>query len=357
MVDFSPLIKIFSLTSLGFFVAFLTTPLLTNFLYNNKFGKQIRSDGTTPVYSGLHERKRGTPTMGGVLIWATTLLLTLLFWFLDRVLHLSNLTSGFGGFQVFHDLNFLTRSETWVPLAAFVGASLVGLVDDFLDARSMGYKGRGMRFRFKVVLYAIVAAIGAFWFHYKLGYDSIHFPFFGDLYLGFLYLPFFILVVVGTSFAVNQTDGLDGLAGGTLIVSFISYAVISYVRGDYNITALTAAVIGSLLAFLWFNIYPARFFMGDTGSMGMGVLLAILAFLTDTVVLLPLFGFIFVIEAMSFFLQMFWRMWFSKKLFLSSPLHHHFEAKGWPETKVTMRFWIISWVSGIVGLIIYFLAS
>ena len=354
MVENLELIKIFSVTVLAFLVALFCTPLLTNFLYKNNFGKQIRSDGSTPIFSKLHAKKKGTPTMGGVLIWGTVLVLTFLFWFLDRVVGISNLRIPGSEFTLFHSLNFLTRSETWLPLAAFVGASLVGLFDDFLDARSRGYKGRGIRFRHKVLLYAIVAAIGAWWFYVKLGFSTVYVPFLGDLGLGLLYIPFFILIVVGTSFAVNQTDGLDGLAGGTLLVAFLCYIVVTFTGKDYNLTAVTAGVCGALIAFLWFNVHPARFFMGDTGSMGMGVLLAILAFLTDTVFLLPLFGFIFLIEAGSYFLQIGSKLFLGKKLLLSAPLHHHLEAKGWPETKVTERFWIISWITAIVGMIIYF---
>ncbi len=348
------LIKVFVLTAVSFIVAFFGTPLLTSFLYRNKIGKQIRSDGSTPVFSKLHASKKGTPTMGGILIWMTALLIALSFWFLDRVVGISELRI-LGSFSLFHDLNFLTRSETWLPLGAFIGASMVGLLDDFLDVRSMGYKGRGIQFRFKVILYAIVASIGAWWFYAKLGFDTIHIPLFGDWVLGALYIPFFILVVVGTSFAVNQTDGLDGLAGGTLLASFVAYGFIAFLEHKFNLSALAFVVAGALVAFLWFNIYPARFFMGDTGSMGMGVLLATMAFLTNTSILLIFFGFIFVIEAFSSLLQMFWRFAFGRKLLISSPLHHHLEALGWPETKVTMRFWIIAWVVAIIGMIIYFL--
>jgi phospho-N-acetylmuramoyl-pentapeptide-transferase len=339
------LIKIFSLSSIAFLFAIAVTPLLTNLLYDYRLGKNIRSDENTPLYTKLHAKKQGTPTMGGVLVWGTAVILAVTFWFLDRILQISQ----------FHILNFLTRKETLLPLGAMVGAALVGFVDDFLDIRGLGHKGRGLRFRFKVILYAMVASIGAWWFYFKLGFDSVHIPLTGDINLGWLFIPFFIIVVVGTSFAVNQTDGLDGLAGGTLSIAFFCYAIISYMQGRVNLAALLGVICGGLLAFLWFNIYPARFFMGDTGSMGLGVLLAIVAFLTNSVYLLPIIGLIFVVEAGSFFLQMIWRHAFKQKLFLSSPIHHHFEALGWPESKVTMRFWILSVVSGIIGVIIFFL--
>lgn len=339
------LTKIFSLTSTGFVLALLATPLVSGILYRYKLNKNIRNDGSTPVFSELHASKQGTPTMGGVLVWGTALFMAAMFWFLDRI----------AGLEQFHILNFLTRKETLLPLGAMVGAAVVGMADDFLDIQRLGHKGRGFRFRFKVLIYAAVALIGAMWFYSKLGFDSVHIPFYGLLHLGWLFIPFFILVVVGTSFAVNQTDGLDGLAGGTLALSFFAYAIIAYTQGNYNLAALLGVITGALLAFLWFNIHPARFFMGDTGSMGLGVLLAVVAFLTGQVLLLPIIGLIFVVEAASYFLQLTWKILFKKKLFYSSPLHHHLEALGWPETKITMRFWILSAVSSIFAVIIFML--
>lgn len=354
MVDIQVSTKVFSLAAAGFLLAFASTPILTNFLYKNRLGKQIRAGGDTPVFTKLHASKAGTPTMGGILIWGSVLILAMFFWTLDRVLGVSEINIFNKTYPLFHGLNFLTRKETLLPLGALIGASLVGLLDDFLDARKRGFSGRGLRFRFKIFLYAFVAAVGAWWFYSKLAVDTINIPFYGDAVLGLWYIPFFIFVVVGTSFAVNQADGLDGLAGGTLFVAYLSMAFVSFMEGRINLTAMLGVVVGSLLAFLWFNVYPARFFMGDTGSMGLGVLLAIVAFLTDTVLLLPFFGFIFVGEALSYFLQLFWKKVFKRKLFIVSPIHHHLEAKGWPETKITMRFWIISWVMAIVGMLIYF---
>jgi phospho-N-acetylmuramoyl-pentapeptide-transferase len=339
------LIKIFSLASIAFLFAIIITPALTELLFKFKLLKNIRSDGSTPLYTELHAKKKGTPTMGGIMVWGTALVLAAGFWFMDRIMD----------FHQFHIFNFLTRKETLLPLGAMFGAALVGAADDFLDIRQRGHMGRGIRFRVKVLLYILVASIGSWWFYVKIGFDSVHIPFYGDMYLGLLFIPFFIAVVIGTSFAVNQTDGLDGLAGGTLSIAFFSYAIISYMQGRENLAALLGVICGGLLAFLWFNVHPARFFMGDTGSMALGVLLAIVAFLTNSVFLLPLIGLIFVIEAASFFLQIIWRKVFLRKLFLSAPIHHHLEALGWPESKVTMRFWILGVVAGIIGVIIYFI--
>lgn len=339
------LTKIFSLTSLSFLLALVSTPVLAFFLYRYKLGKNIRTSSETPLFSKMHAGKKGTPTMGGILVWAVTAGLIVFFWLLDRVL----------GLDVVHNLNVLTRRETLLPLGALLGAALVGLVDDLLDIYKMGHNGRGLRFRVKVLIYALVAAVGAWWFYAKLGFDSIHIPFAGGIHLGWVFIPFFILVVVATSFAVNQTDGLDGLAGGTLLLAFFAYGLIAFSRGQENLAALIGMICGSLLAFLWFNVYPARFFMGDTGSMGLGVLLAIVAFLTNSIALLPIIGFVFFVEAVTTVSQILSKKFLKKKIFLSAPIHHHFEALGWPETKVTMRAWIIASVAALVGCIVYFL--
>lgn len=339
------LIKILTLTFIAFGLSLALTPALTGFLFKYKLGKNIRSDGSTPVYTEMHKKKAGTPTMGGILIWGTTLVLILLFWFLGEYLNIS----------YFQYLNFLTRKETLLPIGALVGASLVGLLDDFLDVRRLGHKGQGIRFRHKFWLYALVAVIGAWWFYFRLEFSYIHIPFAGNYDIGLFFIPFFILSVVGVSFAVDLTDGLDGLVGGTLLVAFFCFGLIAFLQGKYDLATLIGVVCGSLIAFLWFNIFPARFFMGDTGSMGLGVLLAIVAFLTNTVLLLFFFGFIFMLESITTLLQIFSKKVFKKKVFISTPIHHHFEAIGWPETKVTMRFWIISGIMGIFGIIIYLL--
>jgi len=174
----------------------------------------------------------------------------------------------------------------------------------------------------------------------------------GDIFLGLWYIPLFILVIVGLAFAVNETDGLDGLAGGTLAISYGAFGFIALVEGKVALAAFCGTVMGALLAFLWFNIYPARFFMGDTGSMALGATLGVIAFLTNSVAVLPIIGFIFVIEALSVIIQIFSKKFFHKKVFLSAPIHHHLEALGWPETKITMRFWVISAVMAVIGMMI-----
>ncbi len=341
MTTSDALIKVFSLASLSFIVAIALTPIFTTFVYKNKIGKKIRADGDTPFYTKLHEKKSGTPTMGGILIWFTTLFLACIFWFLDRIMH----------FEFFHHLNFLTRQQTLLPLGILFATALLGMLDDYLGVKGIGGgKGGGLRMRHRILFYTFVAVVGAWWFYYKLQFDILHIPGFGDFSIGWWYIPLFIFVVVATSFSVNQTDGLDGLAGGVLAVAFLSYGLIAFLQGRFELAALSGVLGGALLAFLWFNIFPARFFMGDTGSMSLGTVLAVIAFLTNSVAVLPLIGLVLVLESASTLLQYASRKITGKKLLLSSPLHHHFEAQGWPETKVTMRFWVIAAVGAIIGV-------
>lgn len=337
------IIKIFSLAAIAFIIAILLTPILTEFLYRHKIGKKIRMEGDTPIFSKLHAKKVGTPTMGGILIWFTTVFMAVLFWFLDRVVHI----------DYFHYLNFLTRQQTLLPLGILLATALLGLLDDWLGVLGRGGgKGGGLRMRHRLAFYTLVAVVGAYWFYYKLGFDVFHIPGVGDIHLGLWFIPVFIFVVIATSFSVNQTDGLDGLAGGVLGISFFAFGVIAFIQGRYELTALTAVIVGSLLAFLWFNIHPARFFMGDTGSMSLGTVLAVIAFLTNSVAVLPVIGLVLVLESGSTLIQLASRKLLGKKVFLSTPIHHHFEAMGWPETKVTMRFWIITAMAAVIGVAI-----
>lgn len=330
------------LIAMSFILTILWTPALTHFLYKYKLGKQIRKDGDTPVFTKFHQHKEGTPTMGGILIWGTVLFLMLFFvgaaWLFPD--------SSLAGF------NFLDRGQTYLPLAALVFAALVGLADDILGVKGIGPKGGGIKMRHRIMLYTAMAIVGAWWFTAKLGWSVIAIPFAGQFEIGLWYIPFFIFVIVATAFSVNETDGLDGLAGGVLAIAFASYGIIAFAEGRYELAAFTAAIIGALLAFLWFNIPPARFFMGDTGAMALGVTLGIIAMLTNMALILPFVGFILVLESASVIIQITSRKLTGKKVFRSAPIHHHFQALGWPEHKIVMRFWVISAVMAGLGIVI-----
>lgn len=321
------LIKMFWFALASFLIAISWTPLLTNFLYKNKLGKRIRDSKDAPIMAKLHEKKAGTPTMGGLLIWVTAAILTILF--------------------------NLSRQATWLPLFCLVATGIVGAVDDVLNVRGIGEKGGGLTLRQKFPLYAIIAALGSWWFYSKLDWNSIHLPAMGDFTIGIWYIPIFVVVLVWMAFSSNEADGLDGLAGGLFALAYGAYAVIALTNGQAGLAVFCGTIMGALMAFLWFNIPPARFFMGDTGSMALGMTLGVIAFLTNSVVALLVITIPFSIEGLSFIIQFLSKkLRNGKKVFLSSPIHHHFEAIGWPEHKITMRFWILGSVSAVAGLAI-----
>ena len=344
MSDLFQISRILGLSAFSFAVAIILTPFWTHFLIKYRLGKQIRAEGA-PVFSQLHQKKEGTPTMGGLLIWLTTFLLAMIFWGLSKL--------GFD--SIISNLNFLNRSQTLLPLGALVASALVGLTDDLLGIRRIGPKGGGLKMRHRILIYTLIAIFGAWWFFTKLEWSTIHVPFVGNFDVGLWYVLIFIFILVATSFSVNETDGLDGLAGGVLLSCFGAYGVIAYSQGQYDLAAFCGVILGALLAFLWFNIFPARFFMGDTGAMSLGITLGIITMLTNQFLLLPIIGFVLMAESFSVIVQMTSKKFFGKKIFISTPIHHHFEAKGWPETKITMRFWIISLISAALGLILAFL--
>ena len=348
MVDAFAITKILILGTASFLVAIAWTPLLTHLLYTYRLGKSIRSAVTAPMFAKLHAKKAGVPTMGGVLIWGTTFALAMA---------LAACAMWFPG-SALGELSFLSRAQTWLPIAALVAAGVIGLADDLFNVFKIGPQGGGIHIRHRLMLYAVVAAVGAWWFTMKLGFDVLHIPFVGDIVVGPIpYALFFIAVIVSTSFSVNQTDGLDGLAGGTVASAFGAYSLIAVMQGRYDLAAFCAVVMGALCAFLWFNIYPARFIMGDTGAMSLGVTLGIVAMLTHQPLLLPLIGLVFVLEMVTTIAQMTSKKLFGKKIFRIAPIHHHFEAIGWPEPKVVMRFWVMSWISGGLGVLLALLDS
>jgi len=340
------LVKVLFFATLAFLFATLATPLLTHYLYKYKLGKKIRNNGATPIFSELHAHKAGTPTMGGVLIWGTVLFLILLF-------------SAFSQFlpgAIFEHLNFLSRAETLLPLGALVITALIGLFDDWLDVRGKGVLGGGgLKLRHRILIYTLIAIVLALWFYFKLDWTVFHIPFLGNFEIGAWYIPIFIFVIVATSFSVNETDGLDGLAGGTLLIAFMAYGVISFALGRYDLATFCGVISGALSAFLWFNIPPARFYMGDTGAMSLGVTLGIIAMLTNSALLLLFIGIIFIVESLSVIIQVLSKRWRGKKVFISSPIHHHFQAIGWSEAKVVMRFWVIGGIGTVIALMVFLL--
>ena len=334
-VQSSTLVHVMLLGTMGFLLAMLLTPLYTTVAYKRQWWKKQRSEAlggaSATVYQQLHAAKhrRHVPNMAGLIFVVSIAIVTLV----------SN----------------LSRGQTWLPLAGMLGAGAIGLVDDVMNIRGTS-KIAGMQAKLKFALYSLVAIGGGWWFYEKLGVHSVWLPVVHEWQIGVGIIALFWFVVVATANSVNISDGLDGLAGGLLASSFGAYAIIAGIEGKYALAAFCLTVVGALLSYTWFNIYPARFFMGDVGAFALGTALGIIAMQTDTIYVLPIIGFVYVMETGSVIInRLSKKLRGGKKVFLSSPIHHHFEAIGWPETKVTMRFWILGQVAATIGLAIFLL--
>lgn len=332
-------VRILTVSAISFFLAVALEPLWVRILrtYFSR-GKEITKEGA-PVFNALHKKKEGTPTMGGFIVWFAVVLATLLFWILHGTI------DGF-----WSRVNFLTRSETYLPLAFLIIAGLVGMADDLMGI----FRRRGFGIKQRVLLFTLVAGVGGWWFVEKLGRDAINIPFLGDMVIGPIwYFLVFVFITLATSFSADITDGLDGLVGGTFLTVFGALGAIAFDQGRMDMATFIGAIIGALIAFLWFNIYPARFFMGDTGVMALGFVAGAVALLLNVPILLPLIGVIFVVESFSDIIQIGSKKLRGKKVFISAPIHHHFEALGWHETQITMRFWMVNAVGALLGLVIF----
>lgn len=343
------LILIALLSVIGFAVAFFAAPIVLRILTNYKcWKKSVRSvapDGSaTPIFASLHKNNETkVPRMAGVLFAGSMLIVALGAWLLNY----------FFPTTVFAQFDFLNRSQTWIPFFTLIAASLLGLMDDLLVVGGFGNteKGGGIQFRIRLLVVFLIGLVGAYWFHFKLGWDVLHVPLAGDMFIGWWYIPLFITVIMGV-FSSSVVDGLDGLAGGIFAILFLTFAAIAFARGQFFLAAFCAVLVGTLLAFLWFNIPPAKFYMGEVGVLGLTTTLAVVAFFTNSVLLLPIAGIVLVIESGSVILQLFSKKVFKRKIFLVAPYHHHLEAKGWPAHQVTMRMWLITGVACMITLVL-----
>lgn len=337
-----PLLSILLYALVAFMIGILATPLYYRFLLKFKLGKQLRSEAIdgrdTPVFNKFHAKKAGTPTMGGVLIWGSILLTVLL----SRALSYVGLV----------EKSILQRGQVYLPLFMLVSFGLLGALDDYLNIRCIGKK-KGLDWLPKFLTLLVLSAAGGLWFSFKLQYDAVHIPYVGSVEVGWWYIPIFIFIIVGTANAVNVTDGLDGLAGGLLTIAFLAFGVLAYLKGLTVLAAFCAVSAGATAAFLWHNVPPALFFMGDTGALALGGMLGVIALMIDQVLVLPLIGFVFVIEMLSVIIQLTSKkLRGGKKVFLAAPLHHHFEALEWGESKVTMRLWLIGIFFAMLGIFV-----
>ena len=336
---------------IAFVIAFGITPIWTHLLYKYKIGIKIKSTDVNGVQlnfiSKLHAGKSGTPTMGGVIIWLAIVILVFSSHFIFPFF------AKWFGIDFIARLDFLSRKQVWLPLFALTTAGILGLFDDVMSVRGWGSnKGGGMRFAMRFGWLVAIASAGGWWFFYKLGWDTLHIPAFGDFNIGFWYIPLFIFIILFSAISSNETDGLDGLNGGVLLMAFFSFAIIAFMQNKVDLASFCSAAAGAIMAFLWFNIYPARFFMGDTGAVSLGATLGVVAMLTNSAIILFVVVFIYFLESISVVIQLTSKKFFHRKVFLAAPLHHHFEAKGWPETKVTMRAWIFTMVTALIGVVV-----
>jgi len=343
-----PILKVLIAASLAFWSGIFLTPLLTHYLYTYKVWKKTAGKTTLAGTEATEfNRLKGadevkTPRMGGIVIWGSVLVSIgiLAVWEIiwpDRILG---------------SLQFVSREQTWIPLAALLVGAFIGFINDYYD---VVHGGKGLRLSIRLSIITVLASGIGWWFYEKLDITAIAVPFADPLYLGSGIIVFFVLLSL-MLYASGVIDGIDGLSGGVFVSVFLAYAMIAFMQSQYDIAAFCAAVAGGTLAFLWYNIPPARFWMTETGSMALTLALAVVVFMTDTlggghgVSLLPIIGLPLIATVGSVVLQVSYRKYTGQKLLRIAPLHHHFEAIGWPSTKVTMRYWVLSIVCAFLGI-------
>lgn len=349
------IVKVLLPATLGFFVGMGITPTIANYLYRNKMWKKtvksVAVDGhATPVFSALHkDREINTPRLGGVIIWLSAFIVGSLIWFLAKFLP----------YEVFTKIEFISRNQTWIPFATLLIGAFVGFIDDILEIKGNGgHIAGGLSLKKRLLAVGTIGLVIGSWFFFKLDVVTLGIPFYGDLFIGWLIIPLFITVLMAI-YSGGVIDGIDGLAGGVFTIMFAAYGLIAFYLDLIDLAAFSALLVGSILAFLWYNIPPARFYMSETGSMALTVTLGVIAFMTDSlgggfgILLLLIIGMPLVITTGSVIINVSSKkLRNGKKVFLSTPIHHHFEALGWPPYKVTMRYWVGSVIFAALGVII-----
>lgn len=347
-------VKVLVPAALAFFIGIAITPFVSHYLYKYKAWKKesgkVAMDGSQATeFNKLHKDKEvGTPRMGGIVIWSSAFFTIVSIWAISKLFPT----------EITEKLDFLSRNQTWVPLFTLLFGSLVGLIDDMYEiVGTRNYKSGGLSLKTRLFIVGLVALFVASWFFLKLDVLAINIPFGGELILGWLIIPFFILMTLAL-YASGVIDGIDGLSGGVFAIIFTAYAAIAFFQQQIDLAAFAATLVGAILAFLWFNIPPARFYMSETGTMGLTITLAVIAFMTDSlgggigVLVLPIIAFPLVITVLSDIIQIISKHFRGKKVFLVAPIHHHFEALGWPGYKVTMRYWVIGIIFALLGMIL-----
>lgn len=300
-------------------------------------------------FSKIHDGKAelSTPRVGGMIIWIAVILTVAVVLVVDYIF----------GNELTAKMSFISRNQTLLPFFALITASLIGLADDFLQIFGKG-KWATDPFILRYLKIGIILLLGliiGLWFYFKLGVTGLYIPWFGFVNLGYLFIPFFMLVMLSL-WSSSIIDGIDGLSGGVLASIFMAYTLIAFFNNQVDLATFCGVITGAILAFLWFNIPPARFYMGETGMIGLTVTLSVIVFMTNTVLLLPIIALPLFVTSLSAIIQIgSSKLRHGKKVFLLAPLHHHFEAKGWPKYKVTMRYWIVSIITSVIGVMITFI--
>jgi len=336
-------LKIFFWAIVSFLISLIIFPLIIKLLGKLNARKFINKE-SAPIFQSLHYKKSGIPTMGGIIFWFVPIILLLF------ILIYSKIDEEFINW-----ISFIDRRETYLPLGFMILGGIIGFIDDILGILTQNKK-RGLTIKEKLIIYFSFSLLVVWWFVTKLNIRYLYIPFIERIYVGIFWYAFFVIFyVIAVSFSANETDGLDGLLGGVAIITIAALALISFINGNYNLVCLSVILIGIILCFLWFNIYPAKIFMGDTGSMAIGSYIAIVSLLEGVYFLIPIIAPIFVIESGSVILQSISKKLFKKKIFLSTPIHHHFEALNVPEPTIVFKFWLINLIGAILGLIIFIL--
>lgn len=345
----SEILKLFVPSIMSFAIGISLAPVLTHYLYKYKMWKKssvkMTTDGkVAEITNRLHnDEQKMTPRMGGIIVWLSVLITILVCGLLYAFF--PNLTTD--------DLQFFSREQTWIPIAVMCAGALIGLIDDMSVVKIFGAAtGGGLSLKIRMGAIACIGLAVAWWLFTKNDVTGLYVPFYGMFEVGWLIVPIIIIFMLGI-FAGGVIDGIDGLSGGVLASAFLGFAAIAAFQAQYDLGALCMAIVGGILSFLWFNIPPARFYMSETGMMALTTTLCVIAVLTNALLLLPIIAFPLVLAAGSSALQLIWKKIFKRKLFLVAPIHHYFEAVGWPSYKVTMRFWIIGIFSAALGVVIH----
>jgi phospho-N-acetylmuramoyl-pentapeptide-transferase len=352
MTEFDPVtlsaFKVFLPTVFAFITGLILAPFISSWLYSNSMWKKksvhLTLDGKEATITKMihNDEEKKTPRMGGLVILISVGITIFFFWFIQFLF----------GSDFAIKIDFLSRNQTWLPLFTFFLGGLVGFIDDFMTvSEKFDHKAGGLSLYKRLFAVFVLASAGSWWFYEKLDMSSIHIPFNGDLDLGIWFIPFFIIAMIGT-YSGGVIDGIDGLSGGIFSSIFSAFGVIAFAQNQIDLAAFCFVIVGGILAFLWFNIPPARFYMSETGTTSLTVTLTVIAFLTGQILLLPIIALPLVLAPLSNIVQLLSKKFRGKKIFLVAPIHHHFEALGWPSYRVTMRFWVFSIICAIFGMCI-----